>query len=46
MSELQLRWHVYPNADVLIDAVVNAITAEAARAISAAGRFVIVLSGG
>lgn len=46
MSELRLRWHVYPTADELIGAVVNAVTAEAARAITATGRFLIVLSGG
>lgn len=46
MSEFRLRWHEYPNADDLIEAVVKAIAAEAARAISAAGKFLIVLSGG
>ncbi len=46
MSEFRLRWHVYPNVDELVEAVVNAITAEAARAIAAAGSFLIVLAGG
>ena len=46
MSEFQLRWHEYPNADELIEGVVKAIAAEAAQTISAAGRFLIVHSGG
>lgn len=46
MSEFRLRWHVYPTADELVEAVVNAITAEAARAISATRSFLIVLAGG
>ena len=46
MSEPLIRWHVYANSDQLIEAVVNAIAAKAARAISAAGRFLIVLAGG
>lgn len=46
MSEALIRWHVYANSDQLIKAVVNAIAAEAVRAISAAGSFLIVLAGG
>ena len=46
MSESLIRWHVYANSDQLIKAVVNAIAAEAVRAISAAGSFLIVLAGG
>jgi 6-phosphogluconolactonase len=46
VNEFRLRWHVYPYADELVEAVVNAITAEAARAISATGSFLIVLAGG
>ncbi len=46
MSELRLRWHVFSDLDQLIEAVANGIVSEAARAISAAGRFLVVLSGG
>ncbi len=46
MSELRLRWHVYSDLDQLIEAVANGIVSEAARAISAAGRFLVVLAGG
>jgi len=46
VSEFQLRWHVYTDLDQLIEAVANRIMSEAARAISAAGRFLIVLEGG
>ncbi len=46
MSEFRLRWHVYTDLDQLIEAVANGIMSEAARAISAAGRFLIVLAGG
>ncbi len=46
MSELRLRWHVYSDLDQLIEAVANGIVSEAARAISAVGRFLIVLAGG
>ena len=43
MSESLICWHVYANSDQLIKAVVNAIAAEAVRAISAAGSFLIVV---
>jgi len=43
VSESLIRWHVYANSDQLIKAVVNAIAAEAVRAISAAGSFLIVV---
>ena len=46
MSEFQLRWHVYTDLDQLIEAVANGIMTEAAQAISAAGRFLVVLAGG
>ena len=46
MSELRLRWHVYSDLDRLIEAVADGIVSEAARAISAAGRFLVVLAGG
>jgi len=46
VSEFRLRWHVYTDLDQLIEAVANGIMSEAARAISAAGRFLIVLAGG
>ena len=46
MNEPLIRWHVYANSDQLIEVVVNAIATEAVRAISAAGRFLIVLAGG
>ncbi len=46
MSELRLRWHVYSDLDQLIEAVANGIVSEAARAISAAGKFLVVLAGG
>ncbi len=46
MSELRLRWHVYSDLDQLIEAVATAIVTEAAQAISAAGRFLVVLAGG
>ena len=46
MSELRLRWHVYSDLDQLIETVANGIVSEAARAISAAGRFLVVLAGG
>ena len=45
MSEFRLRWHVYSNLDQLIETVANGIVSEAARAISAAGRFFVVLAG-
>ena len=46
MSEFRLRWHVHSNLDQLIEAVANGIVRDAARAISAAGKFHIVLAGG
>ncbi len=46
MSEFRLRWHVYSDLDQLIEAVATGIVTEAARAISAAGRFLVVLAGG
>lgn len=46
MSELRLRWHVYSDLDQLIETVADGIVSEAARAISAAGRFLVVLAGG
>ncbi len=46
MNGSLIRWHVYANPDQLIEAVVNAIAVQAVRAISAAGRFLIVLAGG
>ena len=46
MSELRLRWHVYSDLDQLIEVAANGIVSEAARAISAAGTFLIVLAGG
>jgi 6-phosphogluconolactonase len=46
VSELRLRWHVYSDLDQLIETVANGIVSEAARAISAAGRFLVVLAGG
>jgi len=46
VSESLIRWHLYASSDQLIEAVVNAIAAEAVRAISAAGSFLIVLAGG
>lgn len=46
MTEPPIRWHVYPNPDRLVDAVVDNIAGESAAAISAAGRFLIVLAGG
>ena len=46
MSEFRLRWHVYSDLDQLIETVANGIVSEAARAISAAGRFLVVLAGG
>lgn len=46
MSEFQLRWHVHSDLDQLIEVVANGIVSEAARAISATGKFLIVLAGG
>ncbi len=46
MSDFQLRWHVHSDLDQLIEAVANGIVSEAARSISAAGKFLIVLAGG
>ena len=46
MTEFRLRWHVYSDLDQLIEAVANGIVREAARAISATGKFLIVLAGG
>ena len=46
MSEFRLRWHVYSDLDQLIEAVATGIVTEAARAISSAGRFLVVLAGG
>ena len=46
MNGSLIRWHVYANPDQLIEAVANAIAVQAVRAISAAGRFLIVLAGG
>ena len=46
MSELRLRWHVYSDLDQLIETVADGIVSEAARAISAAGKFLVVLAGG
>ena len=46
MSEIPVRWHVCANSDLLIEAVADVIVTEAARAISAAGSFLIVLAGG
>ncbi len=46
MSELRLRWHIYPNLDQLMDAAASGIVSEAARAISVTGKFLIVLAGG
>ncbi len=46
MSELRLRWHVHSDLEQLIEAVANGIVSQAARAISTAGKFLIVLAGG
>ena len=46
MNGSLIRWHDYANPDQLIEAVVNAIAVQAVRAISATGRFLIVLAGG
>ncbi len=46
MSDFQLRWHVHSDLEQLIEAVANSIVNEAARAISTAGKFLIVLEGG
>ncbi len=46
MSEFRLRWHVYSDLDQLIEAAANGIESESARAISTAGKFLIVLAGG
>ncbi len=46
MTEFRLRWHVHSDLEQLIEAVANGIVNEAARAISAAGKFLIVLAGG
>jgi len=46
VSDYRLRWHVYSDLDQLIEAVTHSIATEAARAISAAGKFLIVLAGG
>jgi 6-phosphogluconolactonase len=46
VSDFRLRWHVYTDLNRLIEAVANGIVSEAARAISATGKFLIVLAGG
>ena len=46
MNKLRLRWHVYSDLNQLIEVVANGIVSEAARAISATGRFLVVLAGG
>ncbi len=46
MTEFRLRWHVHSDLEQLIEAVANGIVNEAARAISANGKFIIVLAGG
>ncbi len=46
MTGFRLRWHVYTDVNALIEAVIESITAQAARAIAATGKFVIVLAGG
>jgi len=42
----RLRWHVFPDGETLTSAVTQAIATAAGRAVSAAGRFTIVLAGG
>jgi 6-phosphogluconolactonase len=42
----RLRWHVYPDAQRLVEAAVRRLAAHAGSAIAARGRFDIVLSGG
>ena len=42
----QLRWHVHPDAEQLLDAALARLAQRAERAIAARGRCVIVLSGG